>query len=315
MKNIIKLMTKRRLLVATLFLSLCINILAEVIWRPFSDDSPWNTPISSSDKVDSNSDIYIDYINEHFKSRSLISYGQCRVQVNIHEWSIPVYFVDNNIKKIDVQSHYEWGESNFIPIPKDAKPAEAADKSLCIVNKEEGKTWGVWELKGSYPNYTAGNTGVATLSSDGVIPNGTRESGFPIIAGLIRPEEIKAGEIRHALVFSFDARDGYDQFVYPATRGADFDSTPANKAMPMGTRLQLDPNFDTSGYPRGARIVMEALKKYGMYLGDENDSKSMSLYFQSNGNWKGLFENDDMRAINQLKASDFKVINYNKQNR
>jgi len=82
--------------------------------------------------------------------------------------------------------------------------------------------------------------------------------------------------------------------------------------MPMGTRLQLDPNFDTSKFPRGARIILEALKKYGMYLGDENDSKSISLYFQNNGDWKGIIEKEDIDALRTVKITEFRAISNEK---
>ncbi|RUA09356.1 MAG: hypothetical protein DSY38_00730 [Fusobacteria bacterium] len=284
------------------------------VWRPFSDDSPWNQPIKSTDKVAPNSDEQIAYINEHFKEKSLLPFGECRLKASIAEWSIPVYYIDStsdSIKKIEVPAHNSWGKDLKAPIPPYAKPTAAEDASLAIVDKKAKKSWEFYEIRGEYPNYTSGYGRETDLAGKGVITGGSsRESGVPLVAGLILPEEIKAGKIEHALVFSFDARDGYDEFIFPATQGTDNDSTNASKAMPMGTRLQLKPDVDISNFPKGTQVVLEALKKYGMYLVDENDSKTMNIYFQSNGNWDGIFDSDDIEALNRIKASDFRVINY-----
>jgi hypothetical protein len=110
------------------------------------------------------------------------------------------------------------------------------------------------------------------------------------------------------LEFAFDARDGPDQFVYPASVGADYNNSGASTVLPMGARLQLKPGVDISSFPRGARIVAQALKDYGMYLGDENDSRSLGLEFQTNGSWEGLFGWEDRRVLYTLTASDFRVI-------
>jgi hypothetical protein len=68
---------------------------------------------------------------------------------------------------------------------------------------------------------------------------------------------------------------------------------------------------DISGFPRGARIVAQAMKDYGMYLGDQNDSLSIGIYFQTEGrpdSWEGIFGWDDRFALATLTASDFRVI-------
>lgn len=36
----------------------------------------------------------------------------------------------------------------------------------------------------------------------------------------------------------------------------------------MGMRVRLKASFDTSGFPAGVRVILEALKRYGMFLAD-----------------------------------------------
>ena len=43
-------------------------------------------------------------------------------------------------------------------------------------------------------------------------------------------------------------------------------------APPMGQRYRLKASFDTAGYSRAAKIVLVALKKYGMILADNGSN-------------------------------------------
>ena len=84
-----------------------------------------------------------------------------------------------------------------------------------------------------------------------------RASGFPLIAGLLRPEELAAGEIRHALAFGFaqnrgDKDDVYQTFHLPS--GVPGDGKFEVTQYPVeGMRFQLDPSlgekdFDARGF-------------------------------------------------------------------
>lgn len=282
------------------------------IWRPFNEESPWNTPLGKNPPIDPNSDAFIAHLNQYYTE--IGGFGEVPLGCNISAWSIPLYFVDEinpYPPEIHVPAHTSWGQDLTAPIPEVAQPDPAGDSHLCIVDKEREQEWGFWRLEGEYPDLTSGTGAKYDVSNSGVRSPGEpacRESGFPLIAGLIRPEEIEAGQIRHALVFAFDARDGADQFVYPASKGTDHNNSAASNVLPMGARLQLKPTTDISQFPRGARIVAQAMKEYGMYLGDENDSRSLSIYFQSNGSWEGLFKREDRHALHTLTASDFRVI-------
>jgi hypothetical protein len=103
----------------------------------------------------------------------------------------------------------------------------------------------------------------------------SRASGIAAAAGLIWPEEIRAGSIPHALVFAYPhTRAGGP--VEPATR-SDGQSA-ERRALPIGARLVLDPALDlnTLGLPPAERAIADALQRYGMILGDT--SNGFSLY-------------------------------------
>jgi hypothetical protein len=134
--------------------------------------------------------------------------------------------------------------------------------------------WGAG--KAADGTWSASWANATMLSSDGIYDGGwsARAAGFANGLGLIRPEELSAGHIDHALVFGFpDAKSGGP--VWPATH-SDGKSTKAG-AIPEGARVQLDPslNLDSLGLSPWQRIVAQALQTYGMFLADSGGTTSL----------------------------------------
>jgi hypothetical protein len=111
--------------------------------------------------------------------------------------------------------------------------------------------------------------------------HGARACGFPLTAGLITVDELRAGRIEHALVFGYPGiRSRY--FKYPAsTAQATFPRVSPDFGIPCGARIQLDPSLDLDalGLTGSARVIARALQEYGAYVGDGNGS--ISLYADS----------------------------------
>jgi hypothetical protein len=70
----------------------------------------------------------------------------------------------------------------------------------------------------------------------------------------------------------------------------------------MGARLRLRADFDTSGFPRQARIVLRALKEYGMVVADNG-----SDWFVS-GAPDPRWSNDDLHTLGRVPGSAFEVV-------
>jgi hypothetical protein len=162
---------------------------------------------------------------------------------------------------------------------------------------------------------TASGAGLFHYNNDGSLFGGVRSVGQPflgwgtgwglsITAGLIRPEEIEAGEIRHAIRFAYSARDFTTGFRAPAIKSDQPKNTttrdPAT-AMVMGMRLQLDPEVDCSartvpGVPatsretRTLRIICRALQRYGMIAVDGTNDRNLVLMMEhaATAGWSDL---------------------------
>jgi hypothetical protein len=278
------------------------------MWRPFSNNSPWNTKISENPEIDPNSD---KMIADLFKS---VSKG--KIYININNWSIPVFYVnEKKTKWVDI--HYSYFHKfchpqllKKAPIPKEAFPDPKEDAHLCIVNNSKTLAWDMWGVKKIEGKWVIKSGRKWNLKGSGVLKPGEgacRASGFPLLAGLIRYDEIKDGKINHALVFAYDyPKRGV--YVYPASISDGMGTRPG--AIPEGARLQLNPSLDISrlNLKPAARIIAKALQEYGMFLGD--GAGGIALYAENfvgrpKNLWKGILKETDLLGI---PVEEFRVL-------
>jgi hypothetical protein len=105
------------------------------------------------------------------------------------------------------------------------------------------------------------------------------------------------GSIDHALRFTASCTS--PRYVYPARHEA---STCSGPYPPMGLRVRLKASVDISHLPYQARVVAEALKRYGMILADNGSPWYISG--APNPRW-----NDDaLHQLNRLAGRDFEVV-------
>jgi len=112
----------------------------------------------------------------------------------------------------------------------------------------------------------AGSGAIFNLRSDHLRPAGRTSAdaaGLPILPGLARYDEVARGVIDHALRFTAPCTAA--RYVYPARHEA---STCSRFAAPMGLRVRLKASVTISRLPYQARVVAEALKRYGLLLAD-----------------------------------------------
>src|SRR4029077_8815408 len=88
-------------------------------------------------------------------------------------------------------------------------------------------------------------------------------------------------------------------FVAPARHFASSDTDPS--LPPMGLRVRLKASFDTKGFPKQARAVLAALKRYGMILADNG-----SPWYITGAPSPG-WSNDDLHSLGRVTGSMFEV--------
>lgn len=140
-------------------------------------------------------------------------------------------------------------------------------------------------------------------------------SCIPIGLVAVRPEELAAGAISHAL--GWNAVTGSvsrTACVSPAaiadcTNGVGYKGPAAErrKAMPAGSHLRLKASFDISGFHPEAKIVAAALQKYGAYLYDAGSQNLIPFVNDKNG--APTWTSDDEHDLESLSISNFDVVN------
>lgn len=287
-------------------------------WRPFSDASPWNTPIPSDAELRPDSDALVGH---------LVASHDGPLHVSISPWSVPVYEVDSSTPTVEVRTPLsnEGEDPTFVwPVPAGATPAPEADGHMTLVDRASGRGYDFYQGM-PRPDGTWDCTLCSTvdLNGTGVRPpkggsapwyqsHGSRACGFPLIAGLIRPEEIEAGRIDHALVIAYP---GIRQrwFRSPASTGHPNNGIISeSEGVPCGGRFQLDPSLDVESLglsPAGVTIA-RALQEYGAYVGDF--AGSINLYADGSEEARAYWSGDgfDDFVVRSIDLSRMRVIEW-----
>jgi len=221
---------------------------------------------------------------------------------------IPFTTVSRRQPRVPVRFEYA-GESDRgpYPIPRDA-PIEGGrrsdgDRHVIVIDRDRCR---LYETFASYPvaggrRWRAGSGAIWNLRSNRLRPAGWTSAdaaGLPILPGLARYDDIRRGSIDHALRFTVQrTRRAY---IYPARH---FASTLTDPDLPaMGQRLRLEASFDISGFPRQARIILTALKRYGMIVADNGSNWFIS------GAPHPKWDNDQLRALKRVPGDAFEVV-------
>jgi hypothetical protein len=221
---------------------------------------------------------------------------------------IPYVVVGGSQKRVPVHFQYaSESDRGPYPIPPDAPieggPHSSGDRHVIVVDRGNCTDY---ELFAAYPHaggryWTAGSGAIFNLRSNHLRPAGWTSAdaaGLAILPGLARYSEAAAGAIDHALRFT--APCTAPRYVYPARHQASTCS--ARWAPPMGLRVRLKASVEISGLPRQARIVAEALKRYGMILADNGSPWYISGAPDRHWNDSALHE------LDRLRGRDFEVV-------
>lgn len=221
---------------------------------------------------------------------------------------IPFVTVPGGQERVPVRFTYaDESDPGPYPIPKDV-PIEGGrssdgDRHVIVVDRDECK---LYELFAAYPRdggtrWRAGSGAIWDLTSNTLRPRGWTSAdaaGLPILPGLARFDEVRDGAIDHALRFTVS--ETRRAFIYPARH---FASDLTSRDLPaMGQRLRLKRSFDISGFPAQARVILRALKTYGMIVAD--NGSDWYITGAPNAGWN----NTALRSLGRVQGRDFEVV-------
>jgi hypothetical protein len=215
---------------------------------------------------------------------------------------IPFDVVSRSTPRARVTFEYD-DESDHVgyPIPKGVHVEGGSDHHALLLDKSACRLYELGGLERRQGRWHAWAGATWSLRSNRVRPAGWTSAdaaGLPIFPGLARYDEVRRGMIDHALRFTVQrTRRAY---VYPARHYAS-DLTSTNLP-PMGLRVRLKASFDVRPFPRQARIVLVALKRYGMIVAD--NGSDWYITGAPNPGWS----NGQLRTLARVKGSDFEVV-------
>jgi hypothetical protein len=186
------------------------------------------------------------------------------------------------------------------PVPLTAPVEAGSDRHVLVASRN----CHLYELYGAHRSgkgWAAASGAVFNLRSSRLRPDGWTSAdaaGLPILPGLVRPDEIRAGRIDHALRFT--APTTQRGFIHPATHQAG--STSSANVPPMGARFRLKASFSLRGYHGASLIILRALKTYGMILADNG-----SPWFLSGATYHG-WNDDDLDQLKTVPGRAFQAV-------
>ena len=221
-------------------------------------------------------------------------------------YGIPITVVGATHPKVRVRFLYA-SESDQVPYPLgpdtriEGGATAGGDRHAVIVDRGTCRLYELWDLRETAQGWTAGSGATWSLTSDRLRPAGWTSAdaaGLPILPGLVTWDEVRSGVVDHAIRFTTPITS--DAYLWPARHRAGSTRDPAFP--PMGARFRLRASFDVAGYDRDARVILLAMKTYGLILADNGSP----WYFQGSADrgWP-------LAMIDELKrvpASAFQAV-------
>jgi hypothetical protein len=219
---------------------------------------------------------------------------------------IPYTIVGAGQKKSKVKFGYSAeSDKEPYPIPWKVKieggKNATGDRHALIVHRDECKLYELYNLRRKDGRWRAGSGAIWDLNSNKLRPKGWTSAdaaGLPILSGLARYSEVRRGVIDHALRFTVSETRA--KYIYPARHFASDSNN--NNLPPMGLRLRLQKSFRIKSYPKQARVVLKALKRYGMIVADNGSDWYISG--APNSHWN----NDALHKLGEVTGSHFVVV-------
>ncbi len=264
----------------------------------FPADNPWNQRVDKL-PVAANSSAIVDAIGADTGLHPDFGSGL---------WDgapigIPITVVKAGVAKSRVSFDYaDESDKGPYPIPAGVRIEGGSDRHALIVDSSTCKLYELYALQRSGSGWHAGSGAIWSLRSNKLRPAGWTSAdaaGLPIMPGLVRWSEVAQGHIDHALRFTVErTRRAY---VYPARHYASDLTDPS--LPPMGLRVRLRADYPIGSFPPQARVLLQALKTYGMIVAD--NGTSWYITGEPNPRWS----NDDLHTIGRVPGSAFEVVN------
>ncbi len=204
--------------------------------------------------------------------------------------------------------------SDLMPIPIPDNPVietMGVDKHMLIVDKDTSTSYESYATErlanGTFKTIV---TKTYDLTSNALPADNkwtAEAAGLQMTPGILRYEEILNGSVDHAIRAAFYSSG--NTHVWPARA----DGSLADLSYPgFGQRFRLNASFDDSGFSPHNKIIITALKKYGIMLADNSgDPNAWLLSADTDPRWGETWYGigSTWLEFQKMHASDFEAVN------
>lgn len=262
----------------------------------FPASNAWNRDVSKA-PVDPRSDAYVrsigldDHLHPDFGSGRYGDYG------------IPITTVPRSQKRVPIRftAYGDESDKGPYPVPLGARVEGGGDRHVIVVQRGTCRLYELYHARRSGRGWAADSGARWSLRSNRQRPKGWTSAdaaGLPIMPGLARADEARAGAIRHALRFTVS--ETRRAFVPPARHFAS-DSTDPDLP-PMGQRFRVKASYRLSGFHGQALVILRALRTYGMIVADNGSDWFIS------GTPDRRWDDDDLDQLKRVPGSAFEAV-------
>ena len=208
-----------------------------------------------------------------------------------------------------VRVHFSYaGQSDRVryPLGRDTRIEggrnATGDRHAVVVDAATCELYETWDTRDTSHGWTAGSGATWSLRSNRLRPAGWTSAdaaGLPILPGLVTWAEVKAGEVDHAIRFT--APITCTGYAWPARHEAGSEPN-CSEYPPMGARFRLEASFSERGFSPDARVVIRAMKLYGLILADNGSP----WFFQGDADRR--WPDSLIEQLKRIPASAFQAV-------
>lgn len=206
----------------------------------------------------------------------------------------------SSVTKYIVEFYYpEESDEGPYPIPDDPLMEYGSDHHILVVDTDECRLYEIFDASFDNGAWSGGSGAVWDLNSNALRPEtwtSADAAGLPILPGLLRYDEVLAGEIQHAIRFTVENTAGY---IWPARHQT---ADPQDGIPPMGARFRLKADYEISGFPPEMQVILRAMKEYGIILADNGSNWYVT------GAPDERWDNDMLHQLDVLTGNDFEAV-------
>ena len=197
-------------------------------------------------------------------------------------YGIPYDVVDAAHPDVEIDFAYaDESDPGPYPFGPDIAIEGGSDRHALMIDADSCVLYELYDAGWNAGEPRAGSGAIFDLTSNDLRPAGWTSAdaaGLPIFPGLVRWDEVQAGEIDHAIRFTVACTSR--RYVWPARHQA---GQADRRCPPMGARFRLKARFHISGFGADAQVVLLAMQRYGLIVADNGSD----WYFQARSTTAG----------------------------